>query len=51
MCDGKAKQEVVTERILMQQHGDQPPVELQKKLDQLASCFEDYDISLDSTGC
>lgn len=44
-CDGQQRQEVITERIFMQQHGDIPPPELQNKLDKLADYFRSYDIS------
>lgn len=42
--DGEPSQEIITERILMQQHGDDPPPELQDKIDKLADYFRSYDI-------
>jgi len=43
--DGLRQQDVVTERVLMHQSGDQPPSQLQAKIDQLACDFKDCDIS------
>ena len=49
--DGHPQQEVVSERIWMQQHGDTPPPELQDKLDSLADYFRNYDIKPPSSPC
>lgn len=45
--DGKPRQEIVTERITLLQDGDEPPAELQEKIDKLAADFRDYDITSD----
>jgi len=47
--DGQPEQEIVSERIWMQQHGDTPPPELQNKIDTLADQFRNYDIKPPST--
>lgn len=43
--NGETKQEVVTERVILHQDGDEPPAPLQRNIDELAATFRAYDIT------